>query len=216
MGRPLRIIQGEYPYHVTTRTNNKEFRFKPKRGVFLMFAKIINEAIEKYSIEVTHFILMSNHYHIIFKTPNCNIHRAMQYINSRVAREYNKRHNRTGHLWQDRYKSIIVENDIYLYNIIKYIYFNPVRAGIVSHPKDYVPSTFEFYYNNKKIDIFLHECEFFVALGDGEERTRRFRELFESFNEFELTKFRKELKGLFYGSDRFLILMREKYKEKLN
>jgi REP element-mobilizing transposase RayT len=181
-----------------------------------MFARIINEAIKKYSIQVTHFVLMSNHYHIIFKTPNKNIHRAMQYINSRIAREYNKRYGRTGHLWGDRYKSVIIENSKALLSFIRYIYFNPVRAGIVSHPKDYEPSTFEFYYNNKKVDIYLHECEIFVSLGDLEDRSRRFRELFQEYDENEFLKVKKGLNSQFYGSDSFVKLMKEKYKIRRN
>lgn len=208
MGRPLRILQNEYPYHVTTRTNNKEFRFKPKRSTFLMFARILNMAVKKYSVQITHFVLMSNHYHVIFNTPNANIHRVMQFINSMVAREYNRRHNRTGHLWGDRYKSTIIGDGVYLKKCVTYIYMNPVHAGIVNHPKDYLPSTFQFYAFNNKIDIFVNDDNIFIPYGNSND----FLKLFENIDKAEQQIIGKQLKNLFFGSERFLSLMKSKYK----
>lgn len=212
MGRPLRILQNEFPYHVTTRTNNKEFRFKPKRSTFLMFARIINLAAQKYSVQISHFVLMSNHYHIIFKTPNANIHRVMQFINSMIAREYNKRHNRTGHLWGDRYKSTIIGEEVYLKKCITYIYLNPVRAGIVNHPKDYVPSTFHFYAFNKEVKIFVNGEDVFIPLID----TESFLKLFDDHAIIEASSIGKQLKNPFFGSDRFITLMRMRYRFRPN
>jgi putative transposase len=210
MGRPLRILQNEYPYHVTTRTNNKEFRFKPKRSTFLLFARIINLAIAKYSVEISHFVLMSNHYHIIFKTPNANIHRVMQFINSMVAREYNKRHNRSGHLWGDRYKSTIIENDEYLQKCAVYIYMNPVRAGIVNHPKDYLPSTYHFYAFNKEIELYVNGLNVFIPYPD----PISFQKLFDEISQEELASIKRYLNKPIYGSDDFLNRMKVKYKYK--
>ncbi len=209
MGRPLRVLQNEYPYHVTTRTNNKEFRFKPKRSTFLLFAKIINMAIQKYSVQISHFVLMSNHYHIIFKTPHANIHRVMQFINSRVAREYNKRHNRSGHLWGDRYKSTIIEGEEYYTQCVQYIYTNPVRAGIVKHPKDYLPSTFVFYAFKKRIEIFINGCDVFLP---DDELNNNFLKLFEDINMGQLLKVKQQLQKPFFGSENFINLMKTKYK----
>lgn len=209
MGRPLRILQSEYPYHVTTRTNNKEFRFKRKRSTYLMFAKIINMAIKKYSVEISHFVLMSNHYHIIFKTPNANIHRVMQFINSRIAREYNKRHNRTGHLWGDRYKSTIIENEIYLQKCVIYIYNNPVRAGIVKHPKDYLASTFHFYAFNKEVEIYVNGDNVFIPC----DNNQSFLKLFENLSIEEQITIGKQLRGLFFGADDFISLMKMRYRK---
>lgn len=208
MGRPLRILQNEFPYHVTTRTNNKEFRFKPKRSTFLMFARIINMAAKKYSVQISHFVLMSNHYHIIFKTPNANIHRVMQFINSMVAREYNKRHKRSGHLWGDRYKSTIIGEEVYYKKCVTYIYTNPVRAGIVNHPKDYVPSTFHFYAFNKEVEIFVNGEDVFIPIND----TESFLRLFDDYAIIEASFIGKQLKNPFFGSDKFITLMRMRYR----
>lgn len=217
MGRPLRIIQTEYPYHITTRTNNKEIRFKQNRSTFLLFAKVINEAIKKYNIDVTHFVLMGNHYHLLVKAKQTNIHRAMQYINSRVAREYNKRHKRTGHLWGDRYRSTIVENDEHYLKCIQYIYLNPVRAGLSKGPEGYEPSTYEFYSKGKKIEIFVNGCDIFISLGEDEfERSRKFIHLINSGVGDDFSQVRKGLKSLFYGSDKFLDLMKKRFKHRLS
>lgn len=204
MGRPFRILQNEFPYHVMTRTNNKEFRFKDKRSNYLLFAKVINQGIKKYGVQVSHFILMDNHYHIIFKTPNKNIHRFMQFVNSMIAREYNKRHKRTGHLWGDRYKSTIIEVNEYYKQCIQYIYTNPVRAGIVKHPKDYQPSTFEFYAFNKKIDLCISGDSIFIP---EETSPHEFLKLFDNnINTLDIN-FNKQI----LGSDLFKKLIKAKY-----
>lgn len=95
MGRPLRVIQNIYPYHLICRTNNRTFRFN-QRQITRIFFRALTETIEKYNLLVHHVVLMSNHYHIMATATEENLHRAMQYLNSRVAVRYNKLVRRSG------------------------------------------------------------------------------------------------------------------------
>ena len=76
-------------------------------------------------------ILMSNHYHILLQTKRANLSKTMQWFGVTYTRRFNNRHSRSGHLFQGRFKSIVVENDAYVVELSCYIHRNPLRAGIV-------------------------------------------------------------------------------------
>lgn len=214
MPRPLRIKQNDYPYHITTKTNNSAFLLRNKAWVFQIFALIINLAIKKYQIKVKHIVIMGNHYHLVLQTTHANIDKVMQFINSRVARLINKRLKRTGHLWGERYFSTIIEGDEYRKEIMRYIYMNPVRADIVKDPADYLFSSFCIYSFGKKIDVEIEEDEVFLKFGSSyEERMRNFY-LFviEELDTDIINDIKSKLRKLFYGSDDFISYAKEKYK----
>ena len=96
MGRPRRIIQTQLPYHLVCRTNNRSFRFHQRQAIRIIF-RSLRETMEKYSLSVHHLVLMTNHYHIIATATEENLHRAMQYLNSRIAVRYNKFVRRSRH-----------------------------------------------------------------------------------------------------------------------
>ncbi|MFH1729362.1 MAG: transposase [Pseudomonadota bacterium] len=211
--RPHRVKQDEFPYHITTRTNNREFRFVNKKKVIKAFAKVIFEASKKYEIKIFHFILLSNHYHLLCQTAGENIDRAFQYINSRVALWYNKLNKRTGHLWEKRYHSSIIEDEKYYERAIHYIYNNAVRAGISTNPEDYDASTITFYAFGKRVDIVLTEDSYYISMGKNDEiRRRAFLDLvnYEKHEE-ELEKTKYGLNNRFFGSFDFVKDMVEKY-----
>ena len=130
MGRPLRVIQTQYPYHLVCRTNNRTFRFNQRQATRIAF-KAITQAAEKYKVRVHHALLMTNHYHVIATATEENIHRFMQYVNSRIAFRYNRTVGRTGHLWGDRYKSCIIDTDNYYLACVRYIYRNPLTYTLL-------------------------------------------------------------------------------------
>ncbi|RMG60547.1 MAG: hypothetical protein D6713_02640 [Deltaproteobacteria bacterium] len=177
MGRPLRIIQTEYPYHIMTQTNNRNFHLKelPGKKIIKIFVSVLNEAIRKYHLKVFHVVLMDNHYHLILKLTEPNLDKAFQYINSQLARKINKLLGRCGHLWKDRYRSLIISSDEYYDSCVRYIYQNPVRAGICKHPMEYDRSTLGFYAFGKKIDVEVSEDDLIVLrLGKDRNRIRRY------------------------------------------
>lgn len=144
MARPLRI---EFPgalYHVTSRGNEKKNIFKndSDRRKFLSY---LESATQKHQAVIHAFCLMGNHYHLMLETPEGNISRIMQHINSSYTIYFNKKHDRTGHLLQGRYKAMLVEADAYAAELSRYIHLNPVRAGMTELPEEYRWSSFRFY-----------------------------------------------------------------------
>jgi len=144
MGRPLRI---EYPgafYHVTSRGNEKKDVFKSQRDRE-RFLEYLESATERYGAAVHCYCLMSNHYHLLLETPWGNLSQIMRHINGAYTNYFNVKRKRSGHLFQGRYKAILVEADAYATELSRYIHLNPVRVGIVAKPEDYRWSSFRSY-----------------------------------------------------------------------
>jgi REP element-mobilizing transposase RayT len=136
MARPLRI---EFPgavYHVTSRGNERRsiFRCDRDRKAFLGF---LASAIGRFGWSVTAWVLMSNHFHLVIQTPEPNLSRGMQWLNGSYAAWFNARHQRSGHLFQGRFKAILIEKESYFSEVLRYVVLNPVRAGIVNSPEAY-------------------------------------------------------------------------------
>ncbi len=144
MARPLRI---EYPgayYHVTSRGNEQKDVFKSRwdREKFLTY---LESATKRYGAVVHAFCLMSNHYHLLLETPEGNLSKIMRHINGAYTTYFNVKRKRAGHLFQGRYKAILVEADKYLMELSSYIHLNPVRVGIVEKPEQYQWSSYRSY-----------------------------------------------------------------------
>lgn len=149
MARPLRI---EYPgayYHITSRGNERKAIFKNKtdRNSFLSYLK---SAYLRYGAIIHVYCLMNNHYHLLIETPKGNLSKIMQHINSAYTTYYNVKHKRAGHLFQGRYKAILVDADAYAGELSRYIHLNPVRAGMVDMPEKYTWSSYQYYIGKKK------------------------------------------------------------------
>jgi len=115
---------------------------------------------------------MTNHYHIIATATEQNIHRFMQYVNSRIAYRYNRTVGRTGHLWGDRYKSCIIDTDIYYLACVRYIYRNPLRARMVEDLEDFQDSSFQFWAFGNRVNMVLSEDHLVIEWGDDKQRMR--------------------------------------------
>jgi putative transposase len=128
MTRPLRI---QYPgalYHVTNRGNERKAIFNDDvdRNEFL---KILSHSISTYGIVLHGFVLMKNHWHFLAQTPLANLSSFMRHFNISYTSHYNRRHQRTGHLYRGRYKSFLVEQDSYLSQVSRYVHLNPVKIS---------------------------------------------------------------------------------------
>ena len=126
MARPLRI---EYPgmwYHVTSRGNERGEIFRDDKDR-MRFLEALEESIEQYKVEVHCYVLMSNHFHFLLRTREANLSRFMQRFNTAYTAYYNLRHHRAGHLYQGRFKAVVVEADEYLKELSRYLHLNPVR-----------------------------------------------------------------------------------------
>lgn len=154
MGRQLRI---EYPnayYHVTARGNERKDIFKNDRDR-QRFLEYLESAVTRYSAVIHTWCLMRNHYHLLIETPEGNLSQIMQHINGAYTNYYNTKRKRSGHLFQGRYKAILVEADHYALELSRYIHLNPVRVGLVSEPGNYRWSSFQEYIGKRSAPTWL-------------------------------------------------------------
>lgn len=136
MSRPLRI---EYPgafYHITSRGNARQNIFKSKRD-YIEFLNILSDNLKRYNWECYAYCLMSNHYHLLIKTLDPNLSQGMRQLNGVYTQKFNYLHKTVGHVFQGRYKAILVDEDKYFYELVRYIVLNPVKARMVKNPDNY-------------------------------------------------------------------------------
>ena len=216
MGRPLRI---EYPgafYHVTSRGNEKKDVFKSHqdREKFLLYLK---SASERYGASIHVYCLMSNHYHLLLETPEGNLSQIMRHINGAYTNYFNTKRQRAGHLFQGRYKAILIEKDTYALELSRYIHLNPMRAGMVQMPVEYRWSSYQSYLGLTARPDWLRTADL-LGYFTGEERKKQasYRSFVES-NDGEEEKGRlSAVVGTIMGSHEFIAGIEEKYlKEKL-
>lgn len=154
MSRPLRI---EYPgafYHITSRGNDLKDIFKTRRDRE-KFLSYLESASERYGAVIHAYCMMSNHYHLLMETPEGNLSQIMHHINGAYTTYFNVKRQRSGHLFQGRYKAIVIDVDEYASEVSRYIHLNPVRAGIVDKPEEYAWSSYMYYIGRKKIPEWL-------------------------------------------------------------
>ena len=155
MSRPIRI---EYPgalYHLTSRGNrqNDIYENDTDRQIFL---SILNDVCETYNWVCYAYCLMSNHYHLLIETPDANLARGMRMLNGVYTQTLNRTYGRVGHIFQGRYKSILVEKENYLLELSRYIVLNPVRAGMVRSAMEWPWSSYLATAGQKQAPDFLN------------------------------------------------------------
>ena len=130
MARALRIEYPDAVYHITSRGNarNEIFADDQDRDNFLT---VLGVVVKRYNWLCHAYCLMDNHYHLMIETPDANLSRGMRQLNGVYTQKYNWRHSKTGHIFQGRYKSILVEKENYLLELCRYVVLNPVRANMV-------------------------------------------------------------------------------------
>ncbi len=143
MARPLRI---EYPgavYHVTSRGNDRQAIYETKADRY-RFLKLLEQACKRHQWSVYAYCLMDNHYHLLIETREATLSKGMRHLNGVYTQWYNntRKEKRFGHLFQGRYKAILVDRDNYLLELSRYIVLNPIRAKMVSELMDYPWSSY--------------------------------------------------------------------------
>ena len=154
MPRTARIAPKEFVYHVLTRGNNRQVIFKGEDD-YLKYIEIIEKYKEKYLFQLYHYVLMTNHVHLVIEPSQAGgeLYQIMKGINLSYAQHFKNKYKYTGHFWQDRFKSIIVSNDEYLLACGSYVELNPVRARMVKEPKEYRWSSYMANAYGKKDDL---------------------------------------------------------------
>ena len=141
MTRPLRIQYPGAVYHVTSRGNRRGsvFNNEEDRVVFL---SVLCEAVDRFHLLCHGYCLMGNHYHLLLETVEGNLCGAMRHLNGIYTQIYNRRHRKCGHVFQGRYKAILIEKSAHLLEVCRYIVLNPVRAGLTDTPGDWPWSSY--------------------------------------------------------------------------
>ena len=203
MARPLRI---EFPgavYHVTSRGNARQAIFidDEDRGRFLDVLSIV---VERFKWLCHAYCLMENHYHLLIETPNGNLSKGMRELNGVYTQWFNQRDRRVGHLFQGRYKAIIVEKHNHLLSLCRYVVLNPLRVGLIKKPEQWRWSSYRATIGLVKRPSFL-TVDWVLSQFGGRKRVAM-----EKYRRFVMEGIDKKspwetLKGqIFWGTDEFI------------
>ena len=149
MSRPLRIQFSGAWYHVMNRGRRAENIFHDKDD-YQMFVDLLKETSKMWNIRISAYCLLPNHYHILVQTPEANISRSMRHLNGIYTQRYNRKHSCDGQLFRGRYKSILISENSYLLQVVRYIHRNPLRAGLAKKLEDYTWSSHKGYLSISK------------------------------------------------------------------
>lgn len=141
MSRPIRIEFPDALYHVTARGDRREDIFEDDADR-QMFLSTLEQVITQFNWLCHAWCLMDNHYHLMIQTPDGNLSKGMRQLNGVYTQTSNRRHRRVGHLFQGRFKAILVDSNAYLLELTRYVVLNPVRAGMVKKPDDWSWSSY--------------------------------------------------------------------------
>ena len=137
MPRPHRIQTAGYIHHVVTRGNDKQILFRRNKD-FHVFLKYFKKAQSIYPVKIYNFVLMSNHLHFVVEPEqDGNLSALMKIILKQYATYFNSHYKHTGHVFQGRFKSFLIQTELYFFRCLRYIDFNPMKSGISAHPKQY-------------------------------------------------------------------------------
>lgn len=142
MSRPLRIAFPGAIYHVTSRGNARAAIFIDNDDK-QQFLQLLAFCVVRFNWVCHAYCLMDNHFHLLIETPDANLQEGMRQLNGSYTQRFNRGHGRVGHLFQGRYKAILVERDSYLLELCRYLVLNPVRANMVAHAGQYPWSSYQ-------------------------------------------------------------------------
>ena len=138
MPRKKLIYTHLYPYHVMARSNNKEFFYIEKELLWKIFIYVLNQLVIKYKIQIHAFVLIDNHYHLILTvTAKYNLSFIMQELQKSVSRRVNSKTGRINHVFGGPYKASLIQTPEYYFNVYKYLYRNPIEAGLCRNINHY-------------------------------------------------------------------------------
>ncbi|MCP4127152.1 MAG: hypothetical protein GY753_08835 [Gammaproteobacteria bacterium] len=203
MPRPLRIEYENAYYHVMNRGRGRQHIFHGD-DYFNVFLSTLEQAHQRFGLQILCYCLMSNHYHLLVKTPEANLGRAMRHINGQYTQAYNRLRKTDGSLFRGRYKAILVEQDSYQLQLSRYIHRNPIDAKMVEQLDDYRWSSYPSYVSNKLVPDWLYQLEIYQQPGVKSRQRERYRAFVEMGVDEEIAAFyRKAKQKPYLGSDSF-------------
>ncbi|MBC7093690.1 transposase [Candidatus Bipolaricaulota bacterium] len=211
MARPLRV---EYPgatYHVTSRGNAGQpiFLDAQDRTAFL---EVLADVVARFRWHCHAYCLMDNHYHLVLETPEANLSRGMRQLNGVYTQRFNRRHGRSGHLLQGRFKAILVEKESHLLEVARYVVLNPVRAGEVRHPRQWRWSSYRATAGEAPVPEFLTVDWLLSQFGRGRQAQLAYRQFVAQGRGVDIWE---DLEGgVILGTGRFVNKMRPRLRER--
>ena len=168
-----------------------------------MFLEVLAQTCERFNWVVHSYCLMTNHYHLLLETPDGNLSKGMRQLNGVYTQKFNRKHNRAGHLYQGRYKAVLIDKDAYLLEVDRYIVLNPVRAYMVDSPEEYPWSSWHFTQGTQKAPNWLAIDQTLLQFGlrraEAKEKYRQF--VLEGMSEKLWDKLKQQM---YLGSDEFV------------
>ena len=188
MSRPLRI---EYPnawYHILNRGRRKEIIFLDKKD-YSRFIDLLKDTSEQWNLRIAAYCLMPNHYHLLVQTPDANISRCMRHINGVYTQRFNRYHECDGALFRGRYKSILVDADNYLLQLVRYIHYNPLKAGLTNRIDRYPWSSHRAYLSKaEKWNWIYKDFVFSMLSGSKSDRLKNYLQFLSMREENDVSK----------------------------
>ena len=185
MARPLRIEYEGAFYHITARGNERRKIYFGKAD-YEKFTSYLRDAQDKYGYLLHCYVLTGNHYHLLIETPQGNMSKLMHFINSSYTTSINRKRKRSGHLFQGRYKAILVDRDSYLLELSRYLHLNPVRANIVAKPEDYPYSSYRSYISKSNETLVSHELILEMVSANKRNAPKHYKDFVENASTKEL------------------------------
>ncbi len=205
MPRRRRDCPPGLPVHVVQRGNNRQTCFASDADL-AAFANWLQEGAKRYGVSIHAWVFMTNHVHLLLTPSNSDsISKCMQYLGRLYVRYFNIRYKRTGTLFEGRFRSCVVQTGTYFLACQRYIELNPMRAGMVNDPADYVWSSYRAHALGRSVKMWQPHSEY-IALGQTRaSRSRAYRALFSSeLDAAVITDIRQALNtGLVLGNDNF-------------
>ena len=180
MARLPRYVLPGQPQHVIQRGNNRNVIFAAEDD-YHFYLECLTDAARKYGCDIHAYVLMTNHVHLL-ATPHHedSIAKTLQSVGRRYVQYFNQTYQRTGTLWEGRYKATLIDSEAYLLTCYRYIELNPARANMVSHPRDYPWSSYRCHADAEP-NALVTDHALYRALGKtAEARQAAYRELFKA------------------------------------
>ncbi len=195
MPRRARLRLAAYPVHVIQRGNNRSACFASDTD-YLVYLAILNDKAKAFDCAIHACVLMTNHVHLLVTPARLDgVSLMMKHLGEVYVRYFNRNHQRTGTLWEGRFRSGIVQERGYLLACYRYIELNPVRAGMVAHPRDYRWSSYRANAEAAPSTLITPHAEY-LALAPDEARLAAYRALFEgAMSEADLNAIRAATNG---------------------
>jgi putative transposase len=212
MARPLRMEYPEAWHHVMNRSRKGEVIFRGKDDYYF-FVDLLKEIGEVWKARIAAYCIMTNHYHLLIQTPDANLSRCMRHINGVYTQYNNRKYSTDGQLFRGRYKSILIDSDSYLLELVRYIHRNPLEAGVVEDLNSFDWSSHRCYLSNAKKCEWLYKGFVLKIFSENSTAAKK------KYKEFVFKETPEEINRIFdgkkwpsvIGSDEFIARMQKRF-----